>query len=112
MPTRSSHRLSLRPRGTAFWLLVDDGTPVPTLFTSGYEHVVSVWCMSTPPQFAGRGYGRAILAHGFGEAHADGATVGLLGATPVGKPLYDATGWSTLEEWRLFVNATSVQFTG
>jgi hypothetical protein len=53
--------------------------------------------------------GRALLGHVLNAARQDGMSVGLLGATPAGKPLYDATDWRTVEEWRLFVNATSVQ---
>jgi hypothetical protein len=44
------------------------------------------------------------------SAAADGVRVGLLGATPAGKPLYDATGWTTLEDWQIFTNRESAQF--
>lgn len=40
----------------------------------------------------------------------DGAEIGLLGATPAGLPLYEATGWRTVEQWRVFTNAASAQF--
>ena len=93
-----------------FWLLEDEGVAVSTVMTSQVEDIVSVWCMGTPERFGRRGYARALLAHVLEVAVGQGATLGLLGATPAGKPLYDATGWSTLEEWRLHVNAASVQF--
>jgi predicted acetyltransferase len=66
-----------------------------------------VWCMATPERFARRSYARALLAHVLHVAAGQGATFGLLAATPAGKPLYDATGWSTLEEWRLHLNSGS-----
>ena len=94
----------------AFWLLESDGVAVSTVMTSQVEDIVSVWCMGTPERFGRQGYARALLAHVLGVAARQDATFGLLGATPAGKPLYDATGWSTLEEWRLHVNAASVQF--
>ena len=96
----------------AFWLLEDEGAAVSTVMTSQVDDIVSVWCMGTPERYGRRGYARALLAHVLGAAVEAGATFGLLGATPAGKPLYDATGWSTLEEWRLYVNAESVQFSG
>lgn len=36
--------------------------------------------------------------------------VGLLGPTPARMPLYDATGWSTLEDWEIYANDHSAQF--
>jgi hypothetical protein len=96
--------------GPAFWLLEADGVAVSTVMTSQVDDIVSVWCMGTPERFGRRGYARALLAHVLGVAAGQGATFGLLGATPAGKPLYDATGWQTLEDWRLHVNAQSMQF--
>jgi hypothetical protein len=43
-------------------------------------------------------------------AYDDGATLGLLGATPAGLPLYEATGWRTEETWDLYTDAVSEQF--
>src|SRR4051794_39075827 len=94
-----------------FWLLEDEGVAVSTVMTSQVEDIVSVWCMGTPARFTRRGHARALLAHVLDVAVRHGATFGLLAATPAGKPLYDATGWSTLEEWRLHLNAASAQFT-
>jgi N-acetylglutamate synthase-like GNAT family acetyltransferase len=91
----------------AFWLLEDDGVAVSTVMTAQVEDIVSVWCMATPERFARRSYARALLAHVLHVAAGQGATFGLLAATPAGKPLYDATGWSTLEEWRLHLNSGS-----
>ena len=88
------------------------GVTATEVLTSIVDDAVTVWCMSTPERFARRGYGRAILADSLLRAKSDGAKVGLLGATPAGKPLYDATGWITLEHWRLFASAESVQFEG
>lgn len=112
-------RLAVEPvvtAGTAgasdmrFWLLVEDGTPVSAVLDARTGDAVTLWCMSTPGRFARRGHARALLAHVLRDARADGRATGLLGATPAGKPLYDATGWCTLEEWRLFVSGESVQF--
>jgi GNAT superfamily N-acetyltransferase len=95
---------------TKFWLLQEDQEAVSAVLTSIVDDSVSVFCMSTPERFARRGYGRAILADTLHRAKAQGAKVGLLGATPVGRPLYDATGWRTIETWRMFAIGESVQF--
>jgi GNAT superfamily N-acetyltransferase len=97
---------------TKILVLEEEDVAVSAVLTSLVDDAVTVWCMSTPERFARRGYGRAILADSLQRAKSDGARVGLLGATPAGKPLYDATGWVTLEHWRLFASAESVQFDG
>lgn len=93
-----------------YWMLVEDGVPVSMVLDARAGDVITLWCMGTPQRFGRRGHGRALLGHVLNAARQDGMIVGLLGATPAGKPLYEATGWRTVEEWRLFVNAASVQF--
>ena len=92
------------------WLLFDTGVCVSAVLTSLVGDAVSVWCMATPARFGRRGYGRAVFAHALLAAKSEGAVIGLLGATPAGKPLYDSTGWITLEHWRMFASAPSAQF--
>ncbi|MGA2527836.1 MAG: hypothetical protein ABSG36_01590 [Acidimicrobiales bacterium] len=86
------------------WLLIEGELAVSTVLTSIVDDVACVWCMATPERFARRGYGRALLFDVLGRAKASGAHIALLGATPAGKPLYDATGWTTLEVWRVSTN--------
>jgi GNAT superfamily N-acetyltransferase len=92
------------------WLLEERGTAVSTVMTGRVQESVSLWCMATPDRFSRRGHGRAILGAVLDWAVADGATTGLLGATPAGQPLYAATGWQTAEQWQIYVNARSAQF--
>ncbi len=92
------------------WLLVEEGQPVSTVTTVLVDDAVCVWCMATPSRFGRRGYGRALLADVLLRAREAGASIGLLGATPAGQPLYEATGWETLEDWQLYLNAQSAQF--
>jgi len=94
--------LTLDDTGARVWLLVDEGTPVSSVITDVVDDAVCVWCMATPAVYERRGYGRSVLGHALADAAADGLAVALLGATPAGKPLYDATGWTTLEEWDLY----------
>ena len=92
------------------WLLEENGQAVSTVATCLVDDGVSVWAMGTPERFGRRGYARALLAAVLDRARNDGAKLGLLGATPAGQPLYEATGWRTVEDWQIFTNATSAQF--
>jgi hypothetical protein len=94
------------------WLLIADGRAVSTVLTSIVDDAMCIWSMSTPERFGRRGYARALLGDVLLRARTDGVGLGLLGATPAGKPLYDSTGWTTLESWKIFTNADSAQFTG
>lgn len=98
------------PSTGTFWILEDGGSPVSAVFAHQVEDSVSIWCMSTPPEQQRKGYGRALLSAALARAAAAGATWGILGATEAGYPLYDATGWSTADEWQIYANAASEQF--
>ncbi len=101
---------SFNGKRITMWLLEDAGKPVSCCMTARDEDAVTVWCMSTPEKFARRGYGRAVLAHALAEARADGAEIGLLGATAAGEPLYQSSGWDSLEQWSVFAASASAQF--
>jgi GNAT superfamily N-acetyltransferase len=96
--------------GMAAWLLEDEGQAVSTVVCGRVGDAITLWCMATPERFARRGFARALLASTMARAASDGVQIGLLGATPAGKPLYDATGWSTVEDWEIFINGDSAQF--
>ncbi|WP_051551876.1 GNAT family N-acetyltransferase [Nocardioides sp. URHA0020] len=89
------------------WLLEEDGLAVSAVVSGHLDDAVSLWALSTPPAFAGRGYGRALLAGVLAQSRADGARLGMLAATPAGVPLYEASGWRIVEEWDLVTNAGS-----
>jgi GNAT superfamily N-acetyltransferase len=94
----------------AVWVLEDNGEAVSTAITSWVDDAVTIWCMATPARFTRRGYARALLAEALLHAYSYGARVGLLSATPAGRPLYEATGWQTLEDWKIHTNGASAQF--
>lgn len=98
------------PSAGTFWLLEDDGAPVSAVFTHRAEDSVSVWCMSTPPDQQRKGYGRVLLDAALARAAAEGASWGILGATEAGYPLYVGTGWTTADQWQIYVNGASEQF--
>ena len=92
------------------WLLEDDGHVVSVVVSTHVEDTVCIWVMATPPQFARRGYGRALIETVLADAADYGARLALLGATEAGYPLYESTGWRTVEPWSIAVSGTSAQF--
>jgi GNAT superfamily N-acetyltransferase len=92
------------------WLLEDQGQAVSTVTACRVDDVVSLWCMATPERFGRRGFGRTLLAAVLDDELTRGANTGLLAATPAGLPLYAATGWQHVEDWQIFTNAVSAQF--
>ena len=86
------------------WILKEDGVAVSTVTTMLVDDALTVWCMATPPQFARKGYGKALLGDVLLRCGAKGAKRGSLGATEAGKPLYEASGWETLEGWDVYLN--------
>ncbi|MCU1602778.1 MAG: family N-acetyltransferase, partial [Frankiales bacterium] len=92
------------------WVLEEAGEIVSAVTAARVDDTVGLWTMATPPDRQRQGFGRALLDAVLADAHDDGAVLGLLGATPAGLPLYEATGWETDETWELYVNAPSEQF--
>jgi GNAT superfamily N-acetyltransferase len=92
------------------WLLEQGGQVVSAVVSTHVDDTVSVWAMATPPQHARQGYGRALLSSVLSSAQKDGAQLALLGATEAGYPLYESTGWHTVEHWTLAVSGESAQF--
>lgn len=86
------------------WILEDNGVAVSAVVSADVEDSTTIWAMSTTPQHARRGFGKALLGHVMFQAKQRGMVRGLLSATPAGKPLYDAIGWSTVETWAVYVN--------
>ena len=93
------------------WVLEDRGEPVSTVMSCQVGDAITLWCMATPQRFTRRGFARALLADLMARAGDDGARAGLLGATPAGKPVYDATGWTSVEAWDLYTNGQTTNST-
>lgn len=91
------------------WVLKEDGQAVCTVMTCLVDDALTVWAMSTPPRFRRRGYAKALLDDVLRRSALNGAMTGLLVATEVGKKLYDALGWTTLEEWDVYSNDVAIQ---
>jgi GNAT superfamily N-acetyltransferase len=88
----------------ALWVLEEGSDAVSTVTTSRVGDATIVLAMATPARFARQGFGRSLLNDVMTRTGAQGAEVGLLLATPAGKPLYDATGWAAVENWATYTN--------
>ena len=87
------------------WILEENGVAVSTVTTILVDESLTVWSMATPPQYARKGYGKALLSDVLARNAATNAKIGLLGATSAGEPLYKATGWEVLEGWDVYLNS-------
>ena len=88
------------------------GQPISTVTTTGAGEIVGIWSMATPPEQQRQGAGRATLEAAMAYHRAQGTSIFYLGATEAGKPLYERTGFRTLEETPIWVAGHSVQFSG
>jgi GNAT superfamily N-acetyltransferase len=101
---------TLNAPGVRYFLATHDGQPWSTLTTTRTGSLVGIWSMATAPQHQRRGAGRAIIEATL-EAHcAQGVGAFYLVATPAGKPLYDALGFTTLDDLAIWVAGESAQF--
>ena len=83
-----------------------------TVTTTSGGKVVGIWSMATAPEHQRQGAGRATLAAVMAHHRQRGAGLFYLGATPVGKALYEGAGFRTVEETPIWVAGQSAQFPG
>ena len=88
------------------------GEPISTVTTAQTGEVVGVWSMATPPGRRRQGAGRAVLEAAMAYHRDRGARLFYLLATAAGMPLYERTGFRTLEETPVWVAGQSAQFPG
>ena len=116
LPLDAAARLYAAPLlaqpGIAVFLARRAGEPVSTVTTSAAGAMVGIWSMATTPARQRQGAGRAALAAALARHRARGATTFYLIATEAGRPLYERTGFRTLEETPLWAAGHSVQFPG
>lgn len=94
----------------SFFLASKEGEPYSAVTTTAGGTTVGIWSMATPPNRQRQGAGRAALLEAIEHHRALGATTFYLIATPAGKPLYDSVGFTTVEEFPIWVAGTSESF--
>lgn len=90
----------------------DDGTPTSSVTTTRTGDTAGIWCMSTPPERQGRGFGRALLTGVIDQLRAADVRRFYLFATAAGRPLYEALGFETLADDLVWVKGHSTQASG
>ncbi|RQR32446.1 GNAT family N-acetyltransferase [Burkholderia sp. Bp9143] len=86
-----------------FWVEVD-GMPVATSFGVVRNAQVGVFNVSTLPAYRRRGYARAATQAVLNAAFEAGAHTAFLHCTPAGRHVYESMGFTTGEEWQVYVS--------
>lgn len=87
----------------SFFLASKDGEPYSAVTTTTGGTVVGIWSMATPENRRRQGAARAALLAAIEHHRRLGATTFYLIASAAGKPLYDAVGFKTVEEFPIWV---------
>ncbi|MDZ4369959.1 MAG: GNAT family N-acetyltransferase [Phenylobacterium sp.] len=98
--------------GAELWVAEEDGAPVGSGMFLRAGDQVGIYIMATPPAHQRRGVGRAVLETAMAHYQAGGVTRFMLGATEMGYPLYERSGFRTVLQPHVFVIGASTQFPG
>ena len=99
----SKHDGLLAENVAAFIAYLDD-EPVSIAMTIASHDVAGIYWVGSLQQARGRGLGRAVTAAATNAGFELGAEVASLQASPMGKPIYEAMGYETLFDYRLFMS--------
>jgi ribosomal protein S18 acetylase RimI-like enzyme len=80
----------------------DGGVPVSTATLFIEDGVAGIYFVATTPGARGRGFGTEITSHVMVEARRLGASLAVLGSSPMGQRIYERLGFRTVFELRLF----------
>ncbi|AXF25759.1 N-acetyltransferase [Burkholderia pyrrocinia] len=93
----------LEADGMMGFLVEFAGMPVATSFGVVRNGQVGVFNVSTLPAYRRRGYARAATQAVLDAAFAKGAHTAFLHCTPAGRNVYESMGFTTGEEWQVYV---------
>lgn len=99
----SNHDGLLAENVAAFIAYLDD-EPVSIAMTIVSHGVAGIYWVGSLKQARGKGLGRAVTAVATNAGFELGAEVASLQASPMGKPVYEAMGYETLFDYRLFMS--------
>jgi GNAT superfamily N-acetyltransferase len=95
--------------GARTYVAYDDETPVSCVTATRTGGTAGIWCMSTPPERQGRGYGRALLTGVIDELRSQDVRRFYLFATAAGRPLYESLGFEMVADDAVWVRGHSTQ---
>jgi GNAT superfamily N-acetyltransferase len=81
-----------------------DSEPVSIAMTIVSHSVAGIYWVGSLEQARGKGLGRAVTAAATNAGFKLGAEVASLQASPMGKPIYEAMGYETVFDYRLFMS--------
>ena len=81
-----------------------DGEPVSIAMTIVSHGVAGIYWVGSLEQARGMGLGRAVTTAATNAGFELGAEVASLQASPMGKPIYEAMGYETVFDYRLFTS--------
>ncbi len=86
------------------FLAMLDGEPVGIAMTMVSHGVAGIYWVGSLEQARGRGIGRAVTVAATNAGFDLGADVASLQASPMGKPIYEAMGYETTFDYRMFMS--------
>jgi ribosomal protein S18 acetylase RimI-like enzyme len=81
-----------------------DGEPVSIAMTMVSHGVAGIYWVGSLERARGRGLGRAVTAAATNAGFELGAEIASLQASPMGKPIYEAMGYETIFDYRLYMS--------
>jgi GNAT superfamily N-acetyltransferase len=99
----SNHAGLLADNVAAFVAYLDD-EPAAIAMTIVSHGVAGIYWVGSLEQARGKGLGRAVTAAATNAGFELGAEVASLQASPMGKPIYEAMGYETVFDYRLFMS--------
>jgi N-acetylglutamate synthase-like GNAT family acetyltransferase len=112
MVARALGSSALAETGCRFYLASNDGVAASSVAVTREGKVAGVWCMATPSERQGQGWGRALLSRAIDRLRDDGVERFYLFATAAGFPLYRSLGFETIAEEVIWVKGHSTQAHG
>jgi ribosomal protein S18 acetylase RimI-like enzyme len=101
----TNHAGLLAENVVAFLALLD-GEPVSIAMTMVSHGVAGIYWVGSLEQARGKGLGRAVTVAATNAGFDLGADVASLQASPMGKPIYEAMGYETAFDYRMFMSPT------
>jgi GNAT superfamily N-acetyltransferase len=99
-----SDHAGLRAGDVAALIAYLDGEPVSIAMTIVSHGVAGIYWVGSLEQARGKGLGRAVTAAATNAGFKLGAEVASLQASPMGKAIYEAMGYETVFDYRLFMS--------
>jgi ribosomal protein S18 acetylase RimI-like enzyme len=100
-----SDNAGLLAENVAAFIAFLDGEPVSIAMTIVSNSVAGIYWVGSLEQARGKGLGRAVTTAATNAGFELGAEVASLQASPMGKPIYEAMGYETVFDYRLFMSS-------